>query len=94
MAGSLPQPVDVATGLPAGPLSLRRHVEQILDMIRPAVQLDEGDVELVDVSEDGVVRVRFLGACIGCPSSSMTLQQGIERNLKRHIPEVKSVLAV
>ncbi len=94
MAGSLPQPADVATGHTAGPLSLRRHVEQILDMIRPAVQLDEGDVELVDVSEDGVVRVRFLGACVGCPSSSMTLQQGIERNLKRHIPEVKSVLAV
>jgi Fe-S cluster biogenesis protein NfuA len=75
-------------------VSLRQHVEQILDMICPAVQLDEGDVELVDVSEDGVVRVRFLGACVGCPSSSMTLQQGIERNLKRHIPEVKSVLAV
>jgi Fe-S cluster biogenesis protein NfuA len=94
LAGSPVQPVDFAGGGPAAPVALRRHVEQILDLIRPAVRLDDGDVELVDVSADGVVRVRFLGACIGCPSSSITLQQGIERNLKRHIPEVTAVLAV
>ena len=80
-------------GAPAGG-SLRDHVERILDMIRPAVQLDEGDVELVDVSDDGVVRVRFHGACVGCPSSSITLQAGIERNLKLHIPQVKAVQSV
>jgi Fe-S cluster biogenesis protein NfuA len=87
--------VETGTGSePVEPGSLREHVEQILDLIRPAVQMDEGDVELVDVSDDGVVRVRFLGACVGCPSSSVTLQQGIERSLKQHIPEVRSVQAV
>ncbi len=73
---------------------LREHVSKILDMIRPAVQLDGGDVELVDVGDDGVVHVRFHGACVGCPSSSVTLQQGIERNLKEHVPEVTAVHAV
>ncbi len=76
------------------PTPMRDHVEQILNMIRPAVQQDEGDVELVDVSPDGVVQVRFLGACIGCPSSAITLQQGIERTLKQHVPEVTAVHAV
>ena len=76
------------------PPSLREHVEHILNLIRPAVQMDDGDVELVDVSDDGVVQVRFHGACVGCPSSSMTLQAGIERSLKQHIPEVKAVHAV
>jgi Fe-S cluster biogenesis protein NfuA len=75
-------------------VTLRREVEQILGLIRPAIQSDEGDVELVDVSPDGVVRVRFHGACVGCPSSSVTLQQGIERSLKQHIPAVKSVQSV
>ena len=63
-------------------------------MIRPAVQSDDGDVELVDVTDDGVVRVRFHGACVGCPSSAITLHSGIERSLKQHIPLVKSVLLV
>jgi Fe-S cluster biogenesis protein NfuA len=66
----------------------------VLDLIRPAVQSDGGDLELVDVTEDGVVRVRFHGACVGCPSSTLTLQSGIERNLKEHIPGVTSVEAV
>ena len=70
------------------------HVEHILSLIRPAVQADGGDVELVDVSTDGVVRVRFHGACVGCPSSSVTLQVGIERNLKQYVPQVTSVLSV
>ncbi len=73
---------------------VRDHVEQILNMIRPSVQQDDGDVELVDVSLDGVVQVRFLGACVGCPSSAITLQQGIERTLKQHVPEVTAVHAV
>jgi Fe-S cluster biogenesis protein NfuA len=75
-------------------VTLRDHVQRILDLIRPAVQMDDGDVELVDVSDDGVVRVRFRGACVGCPSSSLTLQTGIERSLKEHIPQVKAVQAV
>jgi Fe-S cluster biogenesis protein NfuA len=69
-------------------------VRRILDLIRPAVQDDGGDVELVDMSADGLVRVRFHGACVGCPSSSITLQTGIERNLRDHVPEVTSVIAI
>ena len=66
----------------------------ILDLIRPAVQEDGGDVELVAVTSDGQVQVRFHGACVGCPSSSITLQTGIERNLRTHVAEVTSVIAV
>ncbi|MHC4079772.1 MAG: NifU family protein [Planctomycetota bacterium] len=69
-------------------------MERVLDLIRPTVQADDGDVELVDVSDAGLVRVRFHGACVGCPSSSITLQVGIERVLKQHIPEVKEVQSV
>ena len=75
------------------PTPMRDQVEQILNMIRPSVQQDDGDVELIDVSPDGVVHVRFLGACVGCPSSSITLQQGIERPLKHHVPDVTAVPA-
>ncbi len=71
--------------------TLREHVVRVLDLIRPTVQADDGDVELVDVSDDGLVQVRFHGACVGCPSSAITLQVGIERVLKQHIPEVKEV---
>jgi Fe-S cluster biogenesis protein NfuA len=74
--------------------TLREHVERVLDLIRPTVQADDGDVELVDGSDAGLVRVRFHGACVGCPSSSITLQVGIERVLKQHIPEVKEVQSV
>jgi Fe-S cluster biogenesis protein NfuA len=73
--------------------SLRGRVEHVLELIRPAIQSDGGDVELVDISEDGVVQVRFHGDCVGCPSSFMTLQQGIEKNLKANVPEVTSVVA-
>lgn len=73
---------------------VRSRVEKVLNLIRPAVQSDGGDVELVDVTPEGVVRIRLHGACVGCPSSSMTLQMGIERNLKEHIPEVTAVQAV
>jgi Fe-S cluster biogenesis protein NfuA len=86
-------PVGTRSRQPEGAV-LRQSVEKILDLIRPAVQSDDGDVELVDVSDDGIVRVRFHGACVGCPSSSITLQVGIERNLKQHIPQVKAVYSV
>jgi Fe-S cluster biogenesis protein NfuA len=72
---------------------MREKVEQALAQIKPALQADGGDVELVDV-EDGVVKVRLTGACAGCPISSMTLKQGIERILKEQIAEVKEVVAV
>ncbi|RPG19676.1 MAG: NifU family protein [Phycisphaera sp. TMED9] len=73
---------------------LQSRVERVLGLIRPAVQEDGGDFELVEISEDGVVRIRFLGACIGCPSSEMTLRDGIARNLRERVPEVTDVIAV
>jgi Fe-S cluster biogenesis protein NfuA len=74
---------------------LYRRVDEVLDRIRPYVQLDGGHVELVDVNEeDGVVHIRFQGSCQGCPSSAMTLQMGIENELKTSIPEIKQVVAV
>ena len=72
---------------------MRDKVEVALAQIRPSLQSDGGDVELVDVNE-GVVKLRLSGACAGCPMSSMTLKQGIERILKEQIPEVKQVIAV
>ncbi len=75
-------------------LPIQDRVVRILNLIRPAVQSDGGDVELIDISDDGVVKIRLHGACVGCPSSSVTLKLGIERNLKEHIPEITSVVAV
>ncbi|MBC7363506.1 MAG: NifU family protein [Candidatus Aminicenantes bacterium] len=72
---------------------MKEKVEEVLNKIRPALQADGGDVELVDVV-DGVVSVRLKGACGGCPMSQMTLKMGIERMLKKEIPEIKSVVAV
>lgn len=72
-------------------LSTREKVARVINVIRKTVQSDGGDVELVDVTPEGVVRIRLHGACVGCPSSTMTLQLGIERNLRAHVPEVRSV---
>lgn len=72
---------------------MREKVEAALSEIRPGLQADGGDVELVDI-EDGVVKVRLTGACAGCPMSQMTLAFGIERVLKERVPEVKKVEAV
>ncbi len=74
--------------------SLHERVRQIIDLIRPAVQSDGGDLELVEVTDAGLVRVRFHGACVGCPSSTMTLQAGIERSLRDRLPEVRGVEAI
>ncbi|MCP3905912.1 MAG: NifU family protein [Planctomycetes bacterium] len=73
---------------------MRERVQAILNLIRPAIQSDGGDLELVDVRDDGTVLVRFHGACVGCPSSGITLQVGIERQLKDRIPEVIGVQTV
>ena len=73
--------------------SLQSRVEAVLDRIRPAVQEDGGDFELLEISDEGVVMIRFLGACIGCPSSEMTLREGIARNLRSMVPEVTNVIA-
>lgn len=82
------------TTMPPPVQPLRERVQSVLNLIRPAVQADGGDIELVDVSGEGVVMIRFHGACHGCPSSTMTLQMGIERNLREKIPEVKQVIPV
>ncbi len=73
---------------------LRERVAKVINLIRPAVQSDGGDLELVEVTSEGTVRIRLHGACVGCPSSAVTLQVGIERNLKVHVPEVRAVEAV
>jgi Fe-S cluster biogenesis protein NfuA len=74
--------------------NLRQRVQDVINLIRPAVQADGGDIELVDVDAAGVVQIRFHGACHGCPSSTMTLQFGIERNLRERVPEVTQVIPV
>jgi Fe-S cluster biogenesis protein NfuA len=73
---------------------MREQIEQALDKIRPALQRDGGDIELVEVEESGIVKVRLTGACGGCPMSQMTLKQGVERIVKQLVPEVKAVEAV
>ncbi|QNN25522.1 NifU family protein [Planctomycetales bacterium ZRK34] len=73
---------------------MRQRVEEVIQMIRPSVQSDGGDIELVDITDEGVVQIRFHGECVGCPSSSMTLQHGVEKNVRARVPEVTSVVAV
>ena len=71
---------------------MREKVESVLNLIRPALKADGGDVELIDVN-DGVVKVKLTGACGGCPMATATLKNGIERTLKERVPGVKSVVA-
>ncbi len=70
------------------------EVEEVLEKVRPQLAAEGGDVELVDITEDGIVKVKLQGACASCPMSSMTLSMGIEKALKKNIPEVKEVQAV
>ena len=72
---------------------MREKIEAAIDRVRPALQADGGDVELIEVNE-GVVSVRLTGACGGCPMATMTLRNGIERIIKEEVPEVKEVVAV
>ncbi len=73
---------------------MREDVLKVLEMVRPGLQADGGDVELVDVTEEGVVKVKLKGACGSCPMSTMTLKMGIERAMKENIPGVKEVQQV
>ena len=73
---------------------MRDEVEAALARVRPMLQADGGDVELVEITEEGVVKVRLRGACGTCPMAQMTLKMGIERYLKKEVPEVKAVEAV
>lgn len=70
---------------------MREKVEEVLKKIRPLLQRDGGDLELVDVESNGVVKVKLKGACSGCPGATMTLKNAIENTLKQEVPEVKSV---
>ena len=73
---------------------MKEEVKQALEEVRPHLQVDGGDVELVDIDDDGTVKVRLTGSCAGCPMSQMTLKWGVENYLKKKIPEVKAVEAV
>jgi Fe-S cluster biogenesis protein NfuA len=73
---------------------MKEKVEAALAKIRPSLNADGGDVELIEVSPDGVVKVRLTGACGGCPMSQMTLKMGIEKMLREEIPELKEVVGV
>lgn len=73
---------------------MKEKVQQVIDEIRPNLQADGGDIELVDVTEDGVVKVRLRGACSGCPGAAMTLKMGVERVLKNRVPQVQRVESV
>ena len=72
----------------------KENVEKVLEKVRPYLQLDGGDVEFRDILEDGIVRVKLLGSCDGCPLSMMTLRAGIERALMQEIPEVTRIEAI
>lgn len=73
---------------------MKEKVQKAIEMVRPGLQADGGDVELVDVSPDGVVKVKLTGACHGCPMSQMTLKMGIEKIIKKQVPEIKEVISV
>jgi Fe-S cluster biogenesis protein NfuA len=70
---------------------MKEKVQKVIDQIRPNLQADGGDIELVDVTAEGVVKVKLQGACHGCPGAAMTLKMGVERLLKANVPEVSSV---
>jgi Fe-S cluster biogenesis protein NfuA len=74
--------------------SMKESVQKAINQIRPNLQADGGDVELVEVMADGTVKVKLLGACRGCPMSQMTLKMGIEKYLKKEVPGVREVVAV
>ncbi len=73
---------------------MKQEVEQALAKIRPFLQRDGGDIQLIDVTDDGIVKVQLTGACQGCPMSQMTLKQGVERALIKEVPGVKEVQSI
>jgi Fe-S cluster biogenesis protein NfuA len=75
-------------------MTLKERVEEVLDQVRPTLQADGGDIDLLDVTEDGIVKVQLTGACGSCPFSTMTLKHGVEARLKDMIPEIKEVQSI
>ena len=88
----LPEPASIEDM--TDPAPDHSTVEAVLEAIRPSIKADGGDVELVGITDGGIVQVRLLGACVGCPSSHMTLRDGLEANLVGRIPGVNGVEAV
>jgi len=74
--------------------AMKTQVEDAIKEIQPHLRADGGDIELIDVDDEGIVKVRLKGACAGCPMSQMTIKLGVERYLKQKIPEVKKVVTV
>ena len=72
----------------------KEKIKQVIDKIRPQLQMDGGDVEIVSIDDDGTVKLRLMGHCAGCPYSTQTVKMGIERALKQFVPEVKQVISV
>jgi len=89
-----PQPAPRGPAATTSDTALLERVTKVINLIRPAVQADGGDVELVEITADQIVRIRLHGACVGCPSSTVTLQMGIERNLKEHVPQIRGIEAI
>jgi Fe-S cluster biogenesis protein NfuA len=75
-------------------MNLREKVEKALESVRPHLQADGGNVELIDVNEDGIVKVKLIGSCGGCPMAAMTLQYGVTNAIKQAVPEVKDVQSI
>ena len=75
-------------------MSLRKKVEKALESVRPHLQADGGNIELIDVNEDGIVKVKLTGSCGGCPMAAMTLQYGVTNAIKQAVPEVKDVQSI
>jgi len=75
-------------------MELKEKVEKVIEKIRPSLQMDGGNIELVDVTDDGIVKVKLTGACGTCPMSQLTLKMGVEAVLKKEVPEVKEVVSL
>ncbi|NNM85850.1 MAG: NifU family protein [Phycisphaerales bacterium] len=91
----MPDKPSAATPLEQLPaLTVNERVQQVLATLRPSIQWDGGDIQLVDISPQGVVSIRLLGACIGCPSSEATLKLGVERKIRDAVPEITQVIAI
>lgn len=94
-SGAVPPERDPVTNANQPPSQTQeQRVLAVLEALRPMIQRDGGDIEFIEITPAKVVRIRFKGACIGCPSSEMTLKMGIEDNLRAHVPEITGVEAV
>ena len=74
--------------------TLRERVEKVIETIRPQLKADGGDIQLIDVTDDGIVKVQMLGMCGGCPFAQITLQNTVEASIKKEVPEIKSVISI